>query len=247
MGICDYLMTVGLVIPFYNEEPRFRPEEISALIADSTVHLHLIDDGSDDATPDLLRELQVHSPDQITVLCLPRNLGKAEAVRQGIGAAIADGAATVGYLDADFSTPAEEMLRLLRVFSSRDIRVLLGSRWLRMGSKVNRRLSRHLIGRVFATMASMTLRMPVYDTQCGAKLFSVGEELKSAIASPFISRWAFDVELLGRLKQQGYSHSDFLEEPLNEWSDVSGSKVTRIDMIVVGLTMLRLWFYFRRL
>jgi dolichyl-phosphate beta-glucosyltransferase len=238
-------MTVGLVIPFYNEQSRFRPDEISTLIADETVHVYLVDDGSDDATPSLLRKFEGDASNRVTVLCLPTNLGKAEAVRQGMRAAIDDGASIVGYLDADFSTPAREMLRLISIFSDRGVPVLLGSRWLRMGSNVKRRLVRHLIGRVFATMASLTLRMPVYDTQCGAKLFSVGEELQQAFASPFVSRWAFDVELLGRLLQQGYGHADFFEEPLKEWSDVKGSKVTFIDMLVVALTMLRFWFYFR--
>jgi hypothetical protein len=40
----------------------------------------------------------------------------------------------------------------------------------------------------------------VYDTQCGAKLFRRTPALAAALERPFRSRWAFDVELLGRLR-----------------------------------------------
>ena len=48
-------------------------------------------------------------------------------------------------------------------------------------------------------MASLILHARVYDTQCGAKLFRRSAALEAALADPFLSRWSFDVELLGRM------------------------------------------------
>ena len=61
------------------------------------------------------------------------------------------------------------------------------------------RRARHYVGRLFATASSLILDMTVYDTQCGAKVLRAGPALRAALATPFHSRWAFDVELLGRL------------------------------------------------
>jgi hypothetical protein len=76
----------------------------------------------------------------------------------------------------------------------------------------------------------MALGVVVYDTQCGAKVFRAGPELSHAIATPFASKWAFDVELLDRLLRgtgslPGIPVEAFLEVPLASWKDVRGSHV----------------------
>ena len=72
--------------------------------------------------------------------------------------------------------------------------------------------------------------MPVYDTQCGAKVFAWPRPLRAALATPFRSRWAFDVELLDRLVHgsngvPGVAVDAMVEVPLREWSHVGGSKL----------------------
>jgi len=92
--------------------------------------------------------------------------------------------------------------------------------------------------------------MTVYDTQCGAKVFRVTPELVAALDTPFSSRWGFDVALCHRLRSgtetcAGLPDEAFLEEPLELWHDVSGSKLNvagtlRAVADVLGLGLARL-------
>jgi glycosyltransferase involved in cell wall biosynthesis len=231
-----------LIIPCYNEALRFNAASVGTLLDDDAVDLVLVDDGSTDATRKILEQMAHVRPNRVRVVGLDKNGGKAEAVRRGLAAAIEAGAGIVGYLDADLATPASEMHRLIRIMRSGDAQVVMGARCALLGRRIERSAVRHYLGRVFATFASLSLRLPVYDTQCGAKLFRVSSTLADAVSEPFISRWAFDVELLGRLLL-GSEHappieiSSVWEEPLQTWCDVKGSKLSPRQMIKAALDL----------
>ena len=200
-----------LVIPCHDEQDRLDPDAIGRLAGDPRITILLVDDGSTDATPDLLGSLASSHP-SVDVVTLGANVGKGEAVRAGFAAARDRGTEWVGFVDADGSTPPEEILRLLDLATARDdLSVVLGARVALLGRRITRSAFRHYSGRVFATFASLVLDIPVYDTQCGAKLFRSAPALDAAIASPFRSRWAFDVELLGRLLRTGTTVEEIWE------------------------------------
>lgn len=240
-----------IVVPCYNEEHRLREQEFLPLLARSELELLFVDDGSRDGTKAVLHAIAARGGPRVQVMELGQNRGKAEAVRRGMLAAFARGADIAGYMDADASTPAREILRLLAALEERAADVVLGSRIRLLGSDVRRQRSRHYLGRLFATAASLVLDLPVYDTQCGAKLFRRSATLSAALGTPFGSRWVFDVELLGRLLV-GYGGTlpvpaeKFLELPLSEWFDVAGSKLGPSDMLRSGLELLRIGTNLRR-
>lgn len=222
--------TAQVVIPCFNEETRLDRAQLAELLQDPDVHLILVDDGSVDGTAAVLESFAADHPGRATALLLPRNGGKAEAVRAGMRHAVTSGASLTGYLDADFATPASEYLRLIGFARARpDAMAVLGSRVGLLGREILRSRARHYVGRAFATLASIALRLQVYDTQCGAKVFRVSPALDRATSTRFTTRWAFDVELLERLIREGRLDGVapvFLEEPLQRWHDVAGSKVT---------------------
>jgi len=231
----------AIIVPFYNERARFGPElraRFAELAAHPSVDVVTVDDGSTDDTLELLNELAAASQvGKVEVLALSKNVGKGEAVRRGMLHALGRGRSVVGFADADFSTPPGELLALLGVLVERPgLDVVVGSRTLLVGRKIRRHAARHYLGRVFATLAANILRTPFYDTQCGAKLFRRTPTFESALAEPFVSRWAFDVELLGRLLIGNASHAGIAiekmrEVPLEEWIDAGGSKVTAAGMV----------------
>lgn len=240
-----------VIIPFYNESDRISKDEIQILCMDKDCGLLFVNDGSTDDTLEKLNILSENNPEQIQVLNLEQNQGKAEAVRLGLLKSVEMHADVVGYADADFATPAVELKRLYEIFERTNVHVVMGSRVKLLGLNIKRKALRHYLGRVFATFASLVLNLPVYDTQCGAKFFKNTPHLKFVLQQPFISRWAFDVELIGRLikcddMNSCLKESDFAEIPLRKWEDIGGSKIGFLNMINMGLDLFKIFLNFRK-
>lgn len=217
-----------IVVPCFNEAKRLDRDALLRLAAEPSVRLVFVNDGSTDATGAVLRGL-ADASDDIDVLSLETNQGKAEAVRRGMGRALESPNPFIGYYDGDLATPPSELLRLVAAIDARpDVECVLGARVALLGTAIERRPARHYAGRLFASAASTALGVQVYDTQCGAKVFRAGATLRAAVEQPFRSRWAFDVELLDRLLRGGpgvpaIRPEQLLEVPLQAWRDVSGS------------------------
>lgn len=215
-----------VVIPCFNEAQRLQESYFAELLGSEGLEVVAVDDGSRDDTRSVLESFRERLGPRVHVLGLEKNSGKAEAIRQGTLRSIELGAAQVGYLDADGSTPAREFMGMLGALNTAGREVVLASRFRRLGSDIERSAVRHYVGRIFATAASISLRLPVYDTQCGAKVFVVGPAVREAFARPFASRWAFDVELIARLLDAGLPEAALYEFALSEWRHRPGTKLT---------------------
>lgn len=232
-------MTTAIVVPCYDEAARLDPEAfLAACRAQDWLRFLFVDDGSRDGTLAVLEKLAARAPERLAVLALPANRGKAEAVRAGLRDAIARGHDYVGWWDADLATPLAEIPRFVAVLDERpDTEIVFGARVQMLGRSIERSTARHYGGRVFATFASRSLGLPVYDTQCGAKLLRATPAVAALLDAPFTSGWVFDVELLARLVRQrrdagGRPATDAVYElPLGAWRDVPGSKVRPWDFV----------------
>lgn len=238
------LKRYSVIIPAYNEAKRLHWESVRELLAHPRVHIKFVNDGSSDATPALLNQCARESS-RVTVMHLPVNSGKAEATRQGMLAALNEGAVVVGFLDADLSTSPTEMLRLIEILNQERLDVVLGSRIRMLGTAIERSSLRHILGRLFASLVSSILSMRVYDTQCGAKVFRSTPSLEASLRDPFQSRWAFDVELIGRLFLGVHGTPrvpliQWKEIPLTAWEDKKASKIRPLDYVRVLFDLLRI-------
>jgi dolichyl-phosphate beta-glucosyltransferase len=149
---------------------------------------------------------------------------------------------TIGFWDADLATPLDAIAECLDVFDSQPrVQLVMGARVQLLGRSIQRTPLRHYLGRCFAAAASLVLGIPVYDTQCGAKLFRATPPMLAAFAEPFSSRWIFDVEILARLGGLYRNTAAFSGElpiwelPLRQWHDIAGSKLrARHFLLAVG-------------
>ena len=230
---------LALIIPAWNEANRLQDRAFLDFVArQDVVDLRFVDDGSTDATPKRLEEMRIQSPDRIVVQRLAQNVGKGEAVRLGLRTALDDGYPLVGYLDADLAAPLDTALLLHEtLLADPALAMVLGSRIKLLGWRIRRSERRHYLGRIFATCASLTLGLAVYDTQCGAKALRAGSATDAAVAAPFLSRWLFDVELLARLRDAGAA---MREVPLPVWEDPGGSSVRAGDFLRAPVELWRI-------
>jgi glycosyltransferase involved in cell wall biosynthesis len=239
---------VCLVVPCYNEAHRLDSVSFRGFLAAHTdEHILFVDDGSRDGTRQVLERLCEGLEDRASVLALPHNCGKAEAVRAGVNQALEQFTPEIiGFWDADLATPISAVDDFLRVFHRYpEILMVFGARVKLLGRNVKRHAVRHYLGRVFATAVSTMLRLAIYDTQCGAKLFRVNEPLRSAFARPFLSKWVFDVEILARYLNFFSGDTDELarsvyEYPLEQWIDIAGSKVRPKDFLKAFVDIVRI-------
>lgn len=245
---------VTIVVPCYNEAARLDGGRFMQYAREhDDVAFMFVNDGSTDDTRRVLERMCAEMPESLRMIELERNGGKAEAVRRGMTAAMTatenNSSATpyLGFWDADLATPLEEIGAFCDVLDARpELDMVFGSRVNLLGREVRRRLLRHYIGRVFATAASAVLQLPIYDTQCGAKIFRVGDELKRVCETPFLSRWIFDVEMIARYIQLRRVsggrpvRESIYESPLVKWTDVKGSKLKLMDFFTVGFDLARI-------
>lgn len=235
----DSKNTTTIVVPCYNEAARLDGPAFRRFVdSNPGIGFLFVDDGSQDETLGVIEELAASSP-ALAAHAMPQNGGKAEAVRAGLLRAIDGGAHWVGYFDADLATPLAAIPQLIAVFDNRPhLDIVMAARVRLLGRRIERNPIRHYAGRAFATCASLLLDLPVYDTQCGAKVLRVNDALRTALEAPFESGWIFDVELLRRLQivRAELGMADLAEctyeFALDEWEDVAGSKVKLTDFPV---------------
>jgi len=243
-----------LVVPCFNEEARLDPQAFLSFAASRpAVRLLLVDDGSDDRTAGILDGLKAAAPEAVDVIHLPANQGKAAAVREGTLAGLRLQPDLVGFWDADLSTPLSAVDDFLALAARRpDVDIILGSRVMLMGRDVRRETWRHYFGRVFATGVSLSLGQPVYDTQCGAKVFRANDATAAVFAKPFHSPWIFDVELLARYLALPVGPGEparrdrIYELVVPVWHHVPGSKLRWTDFLRAVYELVYIHHKYRR-
>ncbi|MDJ1497466.1 glycosyltransferase [Cytophagaceae bacterium DM2B3-1] len=235
---------IGIVIPCYNEASRLKVTEFVQFNKEHSKYvLCFVNDGSKD---DTLQQLEILKkkctyPEKIEIVSLTQNSGKAEAVRTGINTLLnMENIQYIGYLDADLSTSLDEYTHVVDYLCNNpEFSIVCGSRIKRMGADISREVYRHYIGRFIATLISIILRLPFYDTQCGAKVFT-RNLAENCFSIPFVSKWLFDVEIFLRMKIRygtGNVQQLIYEYPLQRWIHADGSKIGLKDVFYTPLQL----------
>jgi glycosyltransferase involved in cell wall biosynthesis len=158
---------LSVVMPVYNEAATIR-QIISAVLAQPVVaEVVVVDDGSRDATWELLNELRTENP-RMVLHRHEANRGKGAAVRSGISIATWP---IVLIQDADLEYDPAEYQKILQPILDGRAAVVFGSRFV--GSEMRRVLYFwHAVGNRFLTLLSnMATNLNLTDMECGFKAF----------------------------------------------------------------------------
>src|SRR5580704_8226061 len=220
-------------VPCFRESKRL-PLFLETLCAELatvpfTASVVVVDDGSGSPEQSLTRSIvdkfRLKYPSIVAEpVFLKRNLGKGGAVYAGWKMSPSNSLPKLlCFVDADGAVPASEVGRLIEeLLSDHHGRwdALFASRVKMLGANVDRRITRHYIGRIFATLVSALTGIEIYDSQCGLKV--IRRSAYAAIESRLKeTRFVFDVEISLLLLQRGFK---VREIPIN-WKEVPGSKV----------------------
>ncbi|MBM5815757.1 MAG: glycosyltransferase family 2 protein [Cyanobacteria bacterium K_Offshore_surface_m2_239] len=165
-GLADATPALSVVVPLYNEEASVRQLVAQLLEAlrplGLAFELVLVDDGSRDRTPELLRELAAEVPELVAVL-LRRNYGQTAAMAAGFDSGRAPIIVT---LDGDLQNdPADIPLLLDTLEEGYDL--VSGWRHERQDGAINRLLPSLIANRLIARVTGVRL----HDYGCSLKAY----------------------------------------------------------------------------
>jgi len=240
-------MKTGIIIPCYNEEKRLN---ISAFInfikKENDFHLCFVNDGSKDKTIDVLKTIQEDCPFKVSVINMKKNCGKAAAVRAGARYLHSRGDIEfVGFIDADLSTDFEDFNGLLKTLKTNTkLNLVFGSRAKGNSKGIEKDGMRAIFSKIVKLLVFFILRLPIEDTQCGAKVFRAAL-VPVLFNKNFFSRWLFDVEMFLRMKKhygKTATLNNIYEQPLKRWIHMEDSKLGIKDSLEIPYRLLSIWY-----
>lgn len=195
-------MKLSVIIPAYNERERIARcvKEVAKVMADAKLDYEVIvvDDGSEDDTYNIARDLARENP-RVKVVRNNQNMGKGHAIKRGFQHSTGE---IVVYMDADLSMHPQQLTHYLKKLLIVGADAVIASKW-HPKSDISYPLHRKILSKGFNLLARAIFGLPLSDTQCGFKVFR-RRVLEDVMPRLLVKRYAFDVELLMNACRRGY-------------------------------------------
>ncbi len=194
-------MKTLIIIPTYNERENLQPllQELFSFVPATDVLI--VDDNSPDGTGQLADEIAGKN-DHVSVLHRAGKLGLGTAYIAGFKYAIEHKYDAAFEMDADFSHDPRYLPNFLKAIEQADL--VIGSRYVPGGATPNWTLLRRIISGGGNIYTRLLLWMPIHDCTAGFRCYR-REVLESIGLDSITSQgYAFQIELLNRVRQQGF-------------------------------------------
>jgi glycosyltransferase involved in cell wall biosynthesis len=186
------IMNLSIVLPCYNEEENIGRtiDEVDAWMKAAGIdgNIIVVDDGSKDASPKLLHEIQKRLP-HLKVVTRAKNGGYGMAVRDGLDAGTTE---WICFMDSDGQFKPEDLEKLI-AFTDR-YAFVTGRRAHRADPFI-----RNMFGKVLGAVNYLVLGLWVRDVNCGMKMFR--KDIWPRIRPEHNVEKLFNTEMFMKLKQ----------------------------------------------
>ncbi|MGN0376383.1 MAG: glycosyltransferase [Suilimivivens sp.] len=196
--------SINLLFPVLNERLRLRngiEKSMEYLRENVTIpyRLTILDNGSDDETPDIGRELAAKYPEVSYVRVGERGVGVA--FRKGIELNESD---IVGYMDIDLSTDLKYLGKTIELFLAKpELQYVNGSRFSRESDTRGRKWYRKITSMGLVFLLKTIFHMKATDALCGFTFLRREEAERLVRESSNDNGWFYTVEFLIRAERDG--------------------------------------------
>jgi len=182
-------MRTCALIPAFNEAPYIA--DVVERAREHVAEVVVIDDGSSDRTADIARAAGA------TCLHLPRNCGKASALRAGLAYARGRNFTYVITLDGDGQHLPEDIPVMLRVAEETGADLIIGARNFDRALMPSSRYFSNVIG---SRLASALVGCEIRDSQSGFRLFRLDKLDEGKLRSRY---YELEMEILIKMARSG--------------------------------------------
>ncbi len=193
-----------VIIPTYNEIENIEAIIKAVFNLSYDFHILIVDDGSPDGTADKVKELQKQYPDSLFIKERKGKLGLGTAYISGFHWAIEKHYDYIFEMDADFSHPPKDLIKLYNTCAEGGADVSIGSRYKKGISVVNWPLGRILISYFASKYVRFVTRMPVNDTTAGFVCYKRKVLETIGIDKIKMKGYGFQIEMKFRSWKYGY-------------------------------------------
>jgi len=194
---------ISIVIPVYNEE-EFIQKTIEEVAKSDTLKLKkelvIVDDGSKDKTPQILRSIEKklkNSKDfDLRIIIQKKNQGKGSVLKIGFLASTGD---IVLVQDADLEYSPKDYPNLLRPFLENDAEVVYGSRFILDKEKHQVvHFWHYQVNNFLTILSNIFTNLRLTDMETGYKVFK-GKVIREIAQKLESRRFGFEPEITARL------------------------------------------------
>lgn len=158
-----------------------------------------VDDGSRDASAEVLRQAAASDPAHVRPVFIKVNSGKGNALKQGFAASRGT---HILLLDGDLDLSPTRLTTFFDAMLEKQAAIVIGSK-RHPDSVIDYPWHRRLASFVYYSLVWILVGLPVSDTQTGMKLFT-REALGWALERMLVKAFAFDLELLTIANAKGF-------------------------------------------